>query len=65
MEEVLNGVPLVFKSDELSILDMERLIDKGYRFDLRTFNDGTFEYSDVKEYLDNGWNKTWVFKTAL
>ena len=54
MEEVLNGVPLVFKSDELSILDMERLIDKGYRFDLRTFNDGTFEYSDVKEYLDNG-----------
>ena len=58
MEVALNGVPLIFKSSELSILDMEQLIDKGLRFDLRTVNDGTFEFDDVKEYLNNGKSKT-------
>lgn len=58
MEITLNGVPLIFKSSELSVLDMEQLIDKGLRFDLRTVNDGTFEFNDVKEYLSNGKSKT-------
>ena len=41
---------LLFNVNEITLVDINRLIDKGKRFNVS--NDDSLEYDSVKEYLD-------------
>jgi hypothetical protein len=48
----MNGAPLNFGIDEVSMLDINDLIDRDVRFNLVSGEDT--EFMDLEEYLKNG-----------
>lgn len=53
---MLGSIP-VFKMSEISLLDVEVLIDIGMRFDLREVLPDGAEFDDIARYIEDGKNR--------
>lgn len=57
--KVLAGPRLTFNVEQVSLIDIDRLIDIGRRFDLKAKSD---EFDDLKEYIEDGYREVRIPK---